>query len=186
MNLSRAAGLAVIVFAVCACTPSVERAKGTSRGYHSARFVATKVSEKMPSGEMQDDPALHAEVKAAITREFTRHGVPVGRSGSEELIIAYMVLSQNTVSTTLNRDYFGNGRDAMAILDEAHRMGVINNRTPDDFHRGAILIDVLDAKTNKLVFRNYAVRPVTGGDAAEGQRKINSAVAQALEPFFRQ
>jgi len=68
----------------------------------------------------------------------------------------------------------------------AQKRGVINNKRPDDFLRGAIVIDVLDARTNKLVFRNYAVRPVTVGvDTATRQARINSAVSQALAPFFK-
>jgi hypothetical protein len=55
-----------------------------------------------------------------------------------------------------------------------------------DFLRGAIVIDVLAARTNKLVFRNYAVRPITGGgDAAMRQARIDSTVSQALAPLFK-
>lgn len=186
MNISRLSSLAIIVLTICSCTPTVERAKGTSRGYQSARFVETKRPDRMASATApEDDPAFNAAVKSAITREFNANKVPV-TGGSADLIIAYMLLRQNSVATTYNSDYFGNGRNAMAILEEAHKRGVINNKRPDDFLRGAIVIDVLDARTNKLVFRNYAVRPViSGADAATRQARINSAVSQALAPFFK-
>jgi hypothetical protein len=176
----------LLALSICSCAPTVERAKGTSRGYQSARFVETKRPDRAASATaLEDDPAFNAAVKNAIKHEFAANGVPMS-GGPADLIIAYMLLRQNSVATTMNNDYFGNGRDPMAILEEAHKRGVIDNKRPDDFLRGAIIIDVLDARTNKLVFRNYAVRPVTEGvDAATRQARIHSTVSQALAPFFK-
>lgn len=187
MNISRLSSLAVVALTLCSCTPTVEKAKGTSRGCQSARFVQTTIPDRAPSGRaLEDDPAFNAAVRHAITREFDANGVPV-TGGSADLIIAYMLLRQNSVATTMNSDYFGNGRDPRAILEEAHTRGVLKNKRPDDFLRGAIVIDVLDARTNRLVFRNYAVRPVTEGvDAATRQSRLNATVSQALAPFFKQ
>ena len=159
---------------------------GTSRGYQSARFVETQRAQRPASpGALEDDPEFNAAVRSSIARKFSSQGIPVTQ-GSADLIIAYMLLRQNSVATTMNSDYFGRGRDAMAILDEAHKRGVVVNRSPDDFLRGAVLIDVLDARTNKLVFRNIAVRPVTEGVApAVRQQRLDAAVAEALQPFFK-
>ena len=186
VHISKLSSLAIVALTICSCSPTIEKAKGTSRGYQSARFVETKRPDRAPSATaLEDDPAFNAAVKNAIKRQFDANKVPV-TGGSADLIIAYMLLRQNAVATTMNNDYFGNGRDPMAILEEAHKRGVINNKRPDDFLRGAIVIDVLDARTNKLVFRNYAVRPVTAGvDAATRQARINSVVSQALAPFFK-
>ena len=186
MNIFRLSSIAIVILTLCSCTPAVEKAKGTSRGYQSARFVETKRPDRTASATApEDDPAFNAAVRRAITREFDANKVPV-TGGSADLIIAYMLLRQNSVATTMNNDYFGNGRNPMAILEEAHKRGVINNKRPDDFLRGAIVIDVLDARTNKLVFRNYAVRPVTVGvDTATRQARIDSTVSQALAPFFK-
>lgn len=186
VNISRLSSLAIVALTLCSCTPTVEKARGTSRGYQSARFVETKRPDRVASATaLEDDPAFNAAVKSAIAREFDAHKVPV-TGGSADLIIAYMLIRQNSVATTMNNDYFGNGRNPMAILEEAHTRGVVKNTRPDDFLRGAIVIDVLDARTNKLVFRNHAVRPVvTGVDAATRQARINSAVSEAIAPFFK-
>jgi hypothetical protein len=186
VNISKLSSLAVVVLTICSCTPTVEKAKGTSRGYQSARFVETKIPDRAASSQkLEDNPEFHVAVRRAITREFDANGVSM-TGGSADLIIAYMLLRQNSVATTMNNDYFGNGRNPMAILEEAHSRGVLKNKRPDDFLRGAIVIDVLDARTNKLVFRNYAVRPIMEGvDAATRQNRLNAAVSQALAPFFK-
>ncbi len=175
-----------VVLTLCSCASTVETPKGTSKAYHSARFVTSKLSATPSSSrDLEDDPQVHAAVRSAITRQFDANGVPV-MQGNADLIIAYMLLRQNSAATTMNSDYFGSGRNAMDILDEAHNRGVVKNTRPDYFLNGGILIDVLDARTNKLVFRNQAVRPVMEGvDAATRQSRIDSAVSQALAPFFK-
>jgi hypothetical protein len=186
MKSLKASLFAIALSSLVACAPTVEKAKGTSRGYQSARFVETSRSDRTASpAALENDPEFNAAVRRAIIREFAANGIPV-ISGPADLIIAYMLLRQNSVATTMNSDYFGRGRNPMAILDEAHARGVVKNSSPDDFLRGAILIDVLDARTNKLVFRNHAVRPVlAGADSATREARINAAVTQAIAPFFK-
>jgi hypothetical protein len=47
------------------------------------------------------------------------------------------------------------------------------------------VIDVIDSRTNKLVYRNYAVGDVVRG-ATDSVRtsRIDAAVAEAIGPFF--
>ena len=87
--------------------------------------------------------------------------------------------------TTSYNEYFGFNRDADGITDIAHTRGVIDSTTPDYFKRAGLLVDVIDAKTNKLVYRNKYVGPLVegGSDSARTQR-VNNAVNQALAPFF--
>jgi len=72
-------------------------------------------------------------------------------------------------------------------MEVAHERGVLKKSRPDAFDDGAIVIDLLDARMNKLVYRNYAKKAVAAGisDAAR-QARINSTVAEALAPFFKQ
>lgn len=185
MTLFRCFSLATVLTALCSCSSTIEMPKHTSAGYTSARFVVADSRNRVASTAPEQDPAFNAAIKESLRKEFASQGISVGGEQAD-LIIAYMLIRQNSASTTMNRDYFGNGRNAMTILEEAHERGVIQNKSPDDFIHGAIVIDVLDAQTNKLIFRNFAVRPVTAQvDAATRQRRIDSAVAQALAPFFK-
>ena len=60
------------------------------------------------------------------------------------------------------------------------------DKRPDEFEAGAIVIDILDAKDNQLIYRHFAKRDLLeGADTATRNARINEAVAEALEPFFR-
>lgn len=177
--------LLILCVALVGCQ-TIEQPKGSSAGYRSARFVAAKKNPfAANSTSLERSAEVNQMVQTAITSAFKANGIPVVQ-GDADLIIAYLLMRQGNVSTSLAQDYFGHGRDASAIMDEAHRRGVIESKRPDTFDDGGIVIDLLDARTNKLVFRNYARKAIIEGISPdERQQRINAAVNQALAPFFR-
>ncbi len=161
---------------------SIDMPQGSSEGYSTARFVKTSYATQ--TGDLEDSPEVHQAIQGAIKSQFGVHGIAFGQP-TAQLIVTYMLIRQSNVSTTINRDYFGQGRDASEIMDEAHRRGVIENKRPDEFDAGAIVIDILDASTNELVFRNFATGDVMENlDPAARQVRVNTIVREILEPFF--
>ena len=165
------------------CGPSIEMPKGTSKGYTSARLTV-----RDPGAPAISDPLekqVHGMIQKSLAKQFPAKGLAYGK-GNADLVVAYLVLYQEPGVTTEYNEFFGNGRSAEAITDRAHTRGVIDNKRPDYFRRAGIVIDVIDSKTNKLVFRNFATGDVVKNvsDSTRAAR-IDAAVAQALAPFFR-
>lgn len=173
--------VAPLIFALAACGPSVDMPTGKSKGYTSGRLVQ---GTKKPSFA-EVDTSTNRMIQKALANSFRSNGLEVGNSNAD-LIVGYLLIIQDNASTLLIDDYFGYGRDAEHIADVAHVRGVVENERPDRFERGAIVIDVMDAKTNKLVYRNFAKRDIHRGlsDSARQQR-IQEAVNEAMQNFFR-
>jgi hypothetical protein len=173
---------------ICSCSTGVDIPKGTSKGYNSARLI-----ERNPDAEVTDDAVavakekkFHSMMHKAISKEFTSHGMSYGKADAD-LKIAYLVMIQNNAITFHYNDYFGQGRDADAIAEYAHLKGATQSKRNEFFERVIILVDVIDAKTNKLVFRNHYAKDIVDvpSDAQRSQR-INTAIKEALNPFFVQ
>jgi hypothetical protein len=80
---------------------------------------------------------------------------------------------------------FGYGRDAGRISDLAHTRGALENQRPDYFRQAGVIIDVIDGRTNKLVYRNFSKGDVIKSASSDTRAaRIDAAVAQALAPFF--
>ncbi len=93
----------------------------------------------------------------------------------------YMVVLGNNVSTEAITTYFGSGRDADLLHDKA-QAAYTSSPNPNTFEAGTLLIDVLDAKTYELLYRNFVVRPVMGqATTAERAGRIQEAVDVALK-----
>ena len=172
---------ALTTLLLTACGNRVDMPSGSSKGYTSARLVQT---DKKP--DFADvDASTNRMIQKALADTFRANGLQV-KTTDADLVVGYLLLIQDNASTLLIDDYFGYGRDAEHIADVAHIRGVVENTRPDHFERGAIVVDVMDAKTNKLVYRNFAKRDIHRGlsDSVRKQR-IEQAISEAMQKFFR-
>jgi hypothetical protein len=184
-NMKQLAGLiSLAALAVLAsCSPGVDMPKGSSKGYQSARLI-----QRNPHIAAATTPAenqVHGMVQCSLAEQFTSRGMAYGK-GDADLVVAYLVIYQESGMTADFRDYFGYGRDVDRIVDVAHTRGVIENKRPDFYRQAGILIDVIDARTNELVYRNFSKGDVVAGASSSARAaRIDAAVAAALAGFFR-
>ena len=173
---------AIASLAVISCSTQVDMPKGTSKGYTSARLVQR--NPNLTASTTATQTKVHQMIQKSLASQFTSHGLAYGK-GNADLTVAYLVIYQEPGMTARYEDYFGYGRSAEDIADLAHTRGVIDSKRPDYFKRAGIVVDVIDARTNKLVYRNFAAGDVvTGASDSTRAARINSAVGQALSPFF--
>ncbi len=180
--LFRSAALLAAGFAV-SCAPSVDMPKGTSKGYSSARLI-----QRDPQAQPITDATeqqVHRLVQGSLAKQFSAKGLAYGKADAE-LAVAYLVIYQEPGMTATYPDFFGYGRNPDEIAGVAHTRGAVDSGRPDFFRQAGIVVDVVDRRTNKLVFRGFAKGDVIKG-AAAGTRaaRIDAAVAQALAGFFR-
>ncbi|MEO8616606.1 MAG: DUF4136 domain-containing protein [Luteolibacter sp.] len=168
---------------ITSCSTGVDMPKGTSKGYHSARLI-----KRDPQGAVITDATekqVHGMIQKSIARQFTSRGMSYG-NGDSDLVVAYMVIYQEPGMTASYDQYFGYGRDSGKIADLAHTRGALENKRPDFFRQAGVVMDVIDSRTNKLVYRNFAKGDVIkGASASTRAARIDAAVAQTLAPFFK-
>ena len=170
--------LLAVCFAGCSTVPMP---KGSSKGYSTVRFVA-------PNKPLADDdsPAFveaNRMIKKAIAEQMEQHGLQVVE-GNADLIVAHLIILQDNVSTSYNNQYYGL-QDFSDIVDLAHKEGT-KKHYPEHVQKRALVIDLIDAKTYKLVYRNYVLSGMLANlSEADRQLHINTAVAQTLQQFFR-
>lgn len=180
--------LRLLAVAACAvvftsCSSSVDMPKGDSKGYTSARLVKRAPDSRAITSSREK--RVHSLIQSNIQAQFKARGMGYNAPHAD-LVVGYMVVYQDNAMTTSFDDYFGNGRDGGGILEVAHKKGVIDGNRPDYFERAGLVVDVIDAKTNKLVFRNVSVGDiVTGATDAQRKKIIANAVSEALTPFFK-
>ena len=171
---------AATIFA--SCSTNVDMPRGTSKGYTSARLI--KRDPNGPAITNATEKQVHGLIQKSISKQFTSNGMTYGKGGAD-LVVAYLVIYQEPGMTARYEEYFGYGRDADQIADVAHTRGAVENQRPDFFRQAGVVIDVIDSRTNKLVYRNFAKGDVIKG-ASSGTRaaRIDAAVGQAMGAFF--
>ena len=179
-RISRFALLSLLAIFVAGCS-TVPMPKGSIKGYSSARFIA-------PNAPLGDDGSpgfveANRMIKEAVAAQMEKNGLQVVE-GNADLIIAHLIILQDNASTSYSNQYYGL-QDFFDIVDLAHKEGM-KQSYPEHVEKRALVIDLIDAKTYKLVYRNYALSG-TLANLSEQDRKtyIDSMVGQALQQFFR-
>jgi len=171
-----AIGVAALVAAGCSSTPT----RVNTGTIHARTFSFVNPAGRNQPGFAEQNAQLHQLVQAAIVADLSHRGLTSVSSGGD-ITVAYLIIAGNNATTTAINEYFGYGRDVSALTEKAHEK-YTENKNPNYFEAGTLLIDLIDARTNKLLKRNYATRTLlTNPTAAKQAERIQEVVAEILE-----
>jgi len=120
----------------------------------------------------------HQLIQGAIARELAQKGLKQVSSGAD-VQVGYLVIVADNATTTTYDDYFGFGDDAAALTRKAHKT-LQGRNSRDYFEVGALVIDVVDGRSGKLLYRSYVVTDVQDMTPANRADRINRLVASCL------
>lgn len=180
LQTGRFAWLCLLAICVAGCT-SVPMPKGSSKGYSSVRFIAP--NKPLDGDNLPRFIEANRLIKESIAAQMEKHGLQMVE-GNADLIVAHLIILQDNVSTSYSNQYYGL-QDFSDIVDLAHKKGMKKHYT-EHVQKRALVIDLIDAKTSKLVYRDYALSGTLVQLSTEDRQKaINAAVTETLRQFFR-
>lgn len=169
-----ALGLAALFLTSCSTPTKVDHGPIKAATFS---FISTAGRPQPAYADQRAD--AHKLIQQAITANLGTHGVTQVPTGGD-VTVAYLIIVGNNATTSSINDYFGYGRDVGALDDIAHEK-YTQNKNPNYFEAGTILIDILDARTSKLLKRNHASRPLLANPSAEARTaRIQEVVNEAL------
>lgn len=125
---------------------------------------------------------FHALVQQKLTAGLAAKGLTKVTTGGD-VTVAYLIIVGNNASTEMINTYFGYGRDASGLHEKAQD-AYTGNKNPNYFEAGTLLLDLVDSRSNKLLRRTYATRPVlkdpTVAARAENVQEAVDAVLAGL------
>jgi hypothetical protein len=168
--------LAAILLAGCSSTPT----KVDSGLIRAASFSFVANRARTAPGFADSREPIHAMIQDSISRNLAGKGLNKLASGGD-VTVAYLVIVGNNASTEIINTYFGYGRDDSALHDKAQD-AYTSSKNPNYFQAGTLLVDIIDAKTYKLLKRAYVVRPLLSKPSAEVRaERIQEAVDAVLK-----
>lgn len=175
-KLSLLLGLCVALVAGCSSTPT----RKDSGPIHASTLSFVKGANEGRPGYVDQRAQVHAAIQGALVQNFDGRGVKkVADNG--DITVAYLVIVGNNVSTAMINDYFGYGRDSSKLQEKATK-AYSDSKNPNYFEAGTLLVDLIDTKSGKLLFRNYVVRPVLRNPTPElREQHIREAVDELLK-----
>lgn len=122
----------------------------------AATFSFVNTGSKPSPAYTDNRQDVHPIIQEAITKNLGGRGLSKAAAGGD-VTVGYLIIVGNNVSTVAIDQYFGYNENSGALHDKAHR-AYINNKNPNYFEAGTLVIDIVDSKTFKLLKRGYATR----------------------------
>ncbi|ADE54557.1 DUF4136 domain-containing protein [Coraliomargarita akajimensis] len=169
-----------LIAGLTACS-TIDMPKGSSAGYSSYRLFKEVPTESQTFANQGNSALLRVE--SEIQRILQEGGLEQ-QAAEADLLVSYLIIVQsNAVSTTID-DYYA--QSSSEILAKAHKEVTVKNSFPADFQAGTLVIDIVDLKTEKLIYRNYASNEVIPGlSPEERKQRITQAVEKTLAGFVK-
>jgi hypothetical protein len=154
----------------------------TSSDYDpSANFTSYQtygwLPDPPPTGHPRaDNPLLHERVRNSIDRALAAKGFR--RSEDPDILVTYHLSAQQKLDVRTYYDtYYGPYGYGVSIPDTEVR----------PYEEGTLIVDVVDARAKKVVWRGYGSRrlkePSGQQDPAELQKRVDETVDETLAKF---
>ena len=189
--------LVSVLMAGCA-TVSVQRdydEQASFDSYQTFSWIPAKNTQDVP-GPYRDDGLLDKRIKRAVTNALAYQGYTEQPDGTPDFYVVYRVGLEDVYYDSgysygfgypygygfgyrygFRRSFFGYGGYGYPYGGYGYGShGVVTTYT-----EGTLVIDIIDAGTNELVWRGAAVSAL--GDATYDAKDINKAVEKILEEF---
>ena len=169
-------GVALLAVALtgCATTMTVSSHFEPTAEFARYRNYDWGPADALPTGDprLDTNPFFQDYLQGAIEKQLTLKGLEKSTSGTPDLLIHYHAnVSQRINVNRVDRERGYCYGDDCLVKTEV-----------DDYEAGTLVLDVVDTRTNKVVWRGWAQDSVEGviGDRDRMEAKIDEAVPRML------
>jgi hypothetical protein len=120
-----------------------------------------------------DDPIIRTRIRSAVEEELTKRGY-LKSTNAPDFLVNYHTAMKDELNSVEMQDYY-----EAQTYEEFHK-DVTYTYT---WHKGTLILDFIDAKSDKLVWRGTARAEVNLNDSAE---KKKARIAKAVERMLRE
>ncbi|MBC2716625.1 MAG: DUF4136 domain-containing protein [Desulfobacteraceae bacterium] len=153
-----------------------------SMDFSSLKTYAWKYEEQKQTGDVQlDSPLLDDRIRSAIDRSLSARGYRQDAEGNPDFYIEY----HTTIQSRIESD---NTRSGLSVgVGRATRYGsvaVSSDSGIREYDEGMLVIDLIDADSEVLIWRGVGSRRVTSQSKPEKITKnVNETVKKILDQF---
>ncbi len=180
--------LFTVLLTAAACTPlpntgyDFDRSTNFS-GYKTFAWVS---GEQEKTGDRRaDSSAVDMRIRIAVGTQLRLKGYQTLSEGKPDFYVAYH-LGLKDSSPTVSSQYFSEGMAGHAFMHSADTRPA-NDHTPsinESYLTGTLLIDIIDAESQKLVWRATAAGDVDQGLTSEQRDERTKAIVHKLLSHF--
>ncbi len=166
--LTALAALTAVVLTAASCATAMTVSSHVDRDVDFSRYRTYDwgPADALPTGDarLDADPFFKDHLQGEVEKQLATRGYALGEAGTADLLIHYHAhIDQRIDVTSVDRSYQYGGEVR-------------------DYEAGTIVLDLVDARTQKVIWRGWAQDAVSGmlADRDTMADKVNEAVTRML------
>jgi len=170
---------AVVILAISAvgCATTMTASSHVRDGFDVARYRTYDwgPADALPTGDarLDKDPYFQDQLQGAVEKQLALRGIVLSASGTPDLLIHYHANIDTRIDVNRSEREYGycQGTDCESWVVE--------------YEVGTLVLDIIDARTNQLLWRGWAQDSVADelGNEDRMAQTINEAVTRILARF---
>ena len=149
------------------------------------KTYAWRSDTQAPTGDIRvDNPLLDARIRTAVERDLTAKGLQKKTDGIPDCYIVYQYTIQRKIDSDRPQTGIGFG---FGSFGSRAGVGFSTGTAVSEYDEGLLVIDLLDARDNDLLWRGSGSRRVDQHwDPARTTQRINEMVDKIMAQFVPQ
>jgi hypothetical protein len=178
------------VWLITACAPSPKIGYDFDRstnfsGYHTYAWLA---GDQEKTGDRRaDSSAMDMRIRIAVGTQLRLKGYEALPEGEPDFYVAYR-LGLKESSPSVSTQYYSDGMAGHAFSRSADTRtagkGPVTSNEPPSYLTGSLLIDIIDAASQKLVWRGTAAGEVDPGLTAQQRDERTKTIVHNILSHF--
>jgi hypothetical protein len=169
-RLGRTAAIVIACLTAASCATTMSVSSHVERGLDFSRYSTFDwgPADALPTGDPRLDrnPFFKDQVQGAVEKQLAIRGIELSTGGTPDLLIHYHANIMNRID--VNR------------VDRTYGYCTGGDCPPETivYEAGTLVLDIVDARTNKLLWRGWAQNSVE--DLLDDQDRMASMIRQAV------
>ncbi len=175
--------LSALVFAGCTTRPSVETDHQADFDFSSLKTFAVAETKQDSKENILISPFTLSHIHSALETELVKRYQGVSTAANPDFIVSYHVVIEEKLDPRSYDDLYGFG-----YYGRGYRYPSLFFHGPGSglrvYNQGSLIVDIVDAKTEKPIWRGVSEKRLSRSMAPQQQREVLSrAVTEVIGQF---
>lgn len=173
-----------LLFAGCASQPNVETDHQADYDFSTLKTFSVAETKQDTKENILISPFTLSHIHAALEGELAKRYLTAGEGAKPDFIVNYHVVVEEKIDPRSYDDLYGYGFYGRGYYRYPHPFFYGPNAGIRVYNQGSLIVDILDGKTSKPIWRGVSEKRLSRGMAPQQQREVLSQAVNEVIAYF--
>lgn len=174
----------LLIFAGCTTQPYVETDHQAEYDFSVLKTFAVAETKQDTKESILISPFTLSHIHSALEGELSKRYQSVASGAKPDFIVNYHVVVEEKIDPRSYDDLYGYGFYGRGYYRYPHPFFLGPNAGLRVYNQGSLIIDIIDAKTEKPIWRGVSEKRLSRGMAPQQQREVLSRAVTEVMAYF--